>query len=184
MSSPLNTIADWSRQPECAADDVSKLALIALGANLAAGERTPAQTLGCAIDRLSRISARPLVVSPLYETAPVDCPPGTPVFLNAVVALYPPTGCTPENLLETLLALEQELGRVRSGLKNEARALDLDLLAFGREQRDNGFIVIPHPRAARREFVLTPLVSIWPDYRFVGQALSVDQLLKLCRPSA
>jgi 2-amino-4-hydroxy-6-hydroxymethyldihydropteridine diphosphokinase len=184
MSSPLNTIADWSLQRECVADDVSKFALIALGANLAAGERTPSQTLICAIDRLSALSPRPLVVSPVYETEPDDCPPGTPVFLNAVVALYPPNGCTPENLLEALLALEQELGRVRSGLKNEARALDLDLLAFGREQRDNKFIVIPHPRAARREFVLTPLVSIWPDYQFVGQSLTVDQLLKLCRRSA
>ena len=83
------------------------LAFIALGSNLA----DPRQNILLAMDRLQELSEAPLLRSSLWETAPVDCPPGSPKFVNAVVGLQPRSGETPESLLAKLQALEREFGR-------------------------------------------------------------------------
>lgn len=85
---------------------------------------------------------------------------------------------TPESLLGELQSLEYELGRVRSDIPNEARALDLDLLTFGDMELLSEDLVLPHPRAHQRGFVLAPLAELAPDLVLPGQVRSVTELLK------
>ncbi len=141
------------------ASGIQRLAFIALGSNL--GD-SPA-LVRAAMDRLEAFSAVSLLRSSLWQSSPVDCPPGSPGFVNAVVALTPLPGETPESLLEKLQALELEFGRRPKTVLNEPRLLDLDLIAFGGEQRNGPRLTLPHPRAHSRRFVLEPLAEIAPD---------------------
>jgi 2-amino-4-hydroxy-6-hydroxymethyldihydropteridine diphosphokinase len=154
--------------------DIRHLAFIALGSNL--GD-SPA-LMRAAMDRLEAWSAAPLRRSSLWQSSPVDCPPGSPVFVNAVVALTPSPGETPESLLEKLQTLELEFGRRPKTVRNEPRPLDLDLIAFGREERNTPGLTLPHPRAHRRRFVLEPLVEVAPELRPPGWPASAAVLLR------
>jgi 2-amino-4-hydroxy-6-hydroxymethyldihydropteridine diphosphokinase len=155
----------------------AELVIVALGANLPCGDMAPAQTVQAAVALMADFSARPLLVSPLLITAPVNCPPGSPDFVNAAVAFTPLPGETPESLLDKLQALEHQLGRHRSGVMNEPRVLDLDIIAFGTALRDTTRLSLPHPRARQRRFVLEPLWHIVPDYRFPDDERSLLELL-------
>ena len=108
---------------------------------------------------------------------PVDCPEGSPDFINAAVALNPQEGESPESLLIKLQALEVQFGRKPKAIPNEPRSLDLDLLAFGTEQCGTQNLTLPHPRFHQRRFVLEPMNQIAPDLTLPGQTLSVNQLL-------
>jgi 2-amino-4-hydroxy-6-hydroxymethyldihydropteridine diphosphokinase len=130
-----------------------------------------------AMSALEKISDGPLLKSALWETEPVNCPPGSPKFVNAVVGLIPLPGETPETLLSKLQALETEFGRRPKTMLNEARVLDLDLIAFGNEIRQTDELTLPHPRAQERRFVLQPFSEIAPDFVPPGQTKSVKQLL-------
>src|ERR1700747_461882 len=99
------------------------------------------------MERLQEFSDAPLRKSRLFETTPVDCPPGSPNFVNAVIALVPRSEETPESLLARLQALEKEFGRAPKKVLNEPRPLDLDLIAFGDEVRATPGFMLPHPRA-------------------------------------
>ncbi|MDB6018195.1 MAG: 2-amino-4-hydroxy-6-hydroxymethyldihydropteridine pyrophosphokinae [Pedosphaera sp.] len=158
----------------------SSFAFIALGSNLGDSQ----QTLRRAMERLEEYSAEPVIKSSLWETAPVDCPPDSPRFVNAVVGLMPKPGETPESLLRELNALEREFGRQPKKVLNEARALDLDLIAFGSETRNTQQLVLPHPRAAQRRFVLQPLGEIAPELILLGQSKPVAQLLEVLPPDS
>lgn len=156
-----------------------ELAHVALGANLPFGGGDPAETLRAVLPELQRLSTVPLQVSPFYQSDPKDCPPGSPRYVNAVAALLPVAGTTPESLLLQLQALEQRFGRVRSGVINEARTLDLDLLAFGQETRSTAFLTLPHPRAHERRFVLEPWIDLaGPAYKLGAATLA--QWLQQC----
>ena len=111
------------------------------------------------------------------QTTPVDCPPGSPDFVNAVVSFKPRTNETPESLLEKLQALEKEFGRAPKKIPNEPRPLDLDLIAFGNETRNSPELILPHPRAHLRKFVLQPLSEIAPELILPGRTKTVAQLL-------
>ena len=100
---------------------------IALGSNLG----DPRRTVLAAMTRLETLSAEPILRSSLWETEPVDCPPGSPKFVNAVAGLYARPAETPEALLQQLQRLEREFGRKPKTVMNEARPLDLDLISFG-----------------------------------------------------
>jgi len=150
------------------------LAIIALGSNLGNSR----QTLQEAIGRIQQLSAVPVLQSSFWETTPVDCPPGSPMFLNAVIALVPKSGETPESLLSQLQLLEKEFGRQMKKIANEPRPLDLDLISFGAEVRDGPALILPHPRAHLRRFVLQPLAEIAPDLHLPGLAGSVSDLLR------
>jgi len=143
------------------------------------------------MDRLEKLSRSPLLRSSLWQTSPVDCPPGSPPFLNAVVGLVPLAEETPESLLAKLQSLEKEFGRQPKRVPNEPRPLDLDLIAFGAQTRATAQLTLPHPRAPERRFVLQPLSEIAPGLVLPGQAGTVAQLLaclptdpgmKLCEP--
>ncbi|HUP49401.1 MAG TPA: 2-amino-4-hydroxy-6-hydroxymethyldihydropteridine diphosphokinase [Thermoanaerobaculia bacterium] len=123
--------------------------VIALGSNL--GDRR--WNLRRAIHALGRV-VRLVRVSSVYETDPVDAPPGSPRFLNMVVAGLTPLA--PHELLGELLAIEARLGRVRRG-RNAPRRIDLDLILYGARRIRTAELVVPHPRYQQREFVLAPM---------------------------
>ena len=156
----------------------SELVVIALGSNL--GD-SPSNVLR-AMDRLAVFTDRPLLRSSLWETSPVDCPPGSPAFINAVVGLRPRPNESPETLLPELQALEREFGRTAKKLLNEPRPLDLDLIAFGSETRRLPELTLPHPRAHLRRLVLQPMSEIAPDLVLPGQDKTVSQLLAVLPP--
>jgi len=149
------------------------VAYIALGSNVGDSPNI----LRRAMERLAELSVKPLVKSSLWQTTPVNCPPGSPPFVNAVVTLAPLPAETPESLLVKLLTLEKEFGRKPKQVLNEPRRLDLDLIAFGRETRLTKELALPHPRALERRFVLQPLSEIAPDLILPDQTRTVSQLL-------
>jgi 2-amino-4-hydroxy-6-hydroxymethyldihydropteridine diphosphokinase len=151
----------------------SELAFIALGSNLGDSLAIIRQ----AFERLQELSDEPLLKSSLRKTAPVDCPPGSPPFVNAMAGLAPRIGETPETLLDKLQALEKEFGRRPKKALNEPRTLDLDLIAFGNTTRTTPRLVLPHPRAHERRFVLEPLSEIAPDFVLPRQTRTVRELL-------
>ena len=142
------------------------LALIALGSNLGDSGRLVAQ----AMLRLQALSTTPVLQSSLVRSAPVDCPPGSPDFVNAVAAITPFPGETPETLLAKLQEIEREFGRQQKTVHNEPRPLDLDLIAWGAETRNSPQLVLPHPRAHLRSFVMAPLAEIAPEFILPGQS--------------
>ena len=101
-------------------------------------------------------------------------PEGTPDFANAVVRLE--TTQSGPVLLSFLNSLEVFFGRPANHEKNVSRVLDLDLIALEMISRSEG-LTLPHPRAAQRDFVLQPIVEIWPDYRLPGFEASASELL-------
>jgi len=149
------------------------LVFVALGSNLGDSR----QIILEAMERLQRFSERPLLRSSLWTTAPVDCPPGSPPFINAAVGLDPLSGETPESLLARLQEMEREFGRRPKMVQNEPRPIDLDLIAFGSLTRNTEQLILPHPRAHQRRFVLGPLNEIAPDLVLPGQSKSVRELL-------
>ena len=153
--------------------DTKLRAVVALGANLG----DPVRTVRKAAVELAHFSAGPLSLSNLWQTVPVNCPPGSPLFINAVVMLEPLPGETPESLLEKLHALESRFGRMRDAVINAPRPLDLDLIAFGAETRKGPGLILPHPRAAERRFVLEPLAELDPHFILPGQSKTVQELL-------
>ena len=128
--------------------------------------------------RLQSFSDQPILKSSLWQSSPVDCPPDSPKFVNAVVSFAPKQSETPESLLQKLRALEKEFGRAPKQVMNEPRSLDLDLIAFGAETRSSTGLILPHPRTHSRRFVLQPLGEIAPDLILPGQSKTVSQLLR------
>ena len=149
------------------------LAYVALGANLGHSRFT----VLTAMDRLQEYSVEPLLRSSLWQSAPVDCPPNSPPFVNAAVGLTPRPDEAPESLLALLQSLERQFGRAPKLVSNEPRRLDLDIIAFGNAVRHLPELELPHPRAHLRRFVLQPLNEIAPDLILPGQFKTVSQLL-------
>lgn len=100
------------------------------------------------------------LISSIYETDPVgfvDQPP----FLNMVVGGK--TDLSADQLLATVLQIEKELGRIRE-VRWGPRTIDIDILTYGLEQREDVSLEIPHPRLKDRLFVLIPFVEVAPDH--------------------
>jgi 2-amino-4-hydroxy-6-hydroxymethyldihydropteridine diphosphokinase len=153
-----------------------RLVVIALGSNL--GES--AEILHSACDQLRSLTAGFFATSSLWRSVPVDCPPGSPDFLNAVAAFETKPGLEAQTLLRQMQAWERDFGRQPKTVLNEARPLDLDLIAFGQLQIQTEELILPHPRAHLRSFVLKPLAEILPEFRLPGIATPVRELALGC----
>ena len=110
---------------------------------------------------------RPAAASSLYRTAP--CGPSESDFFNAVFVLNDVDPGQPESLLHELLAIEAAIGRNRSGPRWSERIVDLDLIAVRDAdgtlvRRETADLILPHPLAGFRPFVLTPTAEIDPMF--------------------
>ncbi len=140
-------------------------AVIAFGSNL--GDRQA--TIERAAERIARL---PLVddlrLSEMFETValrPEGPDPDAPAYLNAVAIIA--TALAPHILLGLLHAIEQEHGRERHERWGD-RTLDLDLIVYGDHASGDHELLLPHPRAAERLFVLEPWLSLDPAAEIPG----------------
>lgn len=156
-------------------------ALVALGSNLDSEYGSPVRTVQSAFKSLQQLTDKPVLCSSIIRSQPLDCPPGSPDFANALLILMPRAHETAASMLASLHRIEAQYGRRRSGLQNEPRVLDLDLIAFGRQTCSGNDLILPHPRAAQREFVLQPLCELWPDYSFPDGSGTAESLLNRLR---
>lgn len=100
-------------------------------------------------------------------------------FLNACLAID--TQLSPEALLQTMLGIEKDLGRIRSGRKGyTARTIDIDIIFYEDETIDNTILKIPHPHLQNRKFVLQPLADIAPGKIHPTLRKSTSELLDNC----
>lgn len=153
------------------------LAYIGMGANQSSPIGTPEQTLSYAARQMAHLTTGEVKLSRFYTSTPDDCPPDSPIFLNAAAELALRPGITPEYLLSELQSIEYECGRQRSAIKNDVRTLDLDILVFADIELRSEDLELPHPRAHLRAFVLAPLAELNPSLCLPGQQLSVAELL-------
>jgi 2-amino-4-hydroxy-6-hydroxymethyldihydropteridine diphosphokinase len=146
---------------------------IALGSNI--GDRLA--HLRTAYRKVAALSSDPagILCSSIYETSPVDSPPGVSAYLNAVVEIeYERPAIA---LLDSLLKIERELGRPSKRPRNAPRTIDLDLLYVGNFTLNSPEIIIPHPRITQRRFVLAPLADVAPGLVLPGESRPIRQLL-------
>lgn len=143
--------------------------IIGLGANLPSRFGPPEATLTAALAELERAELTVRARSRFWRTAPVPVS-DQPWFVNAVAVID--TDLPPAEVLSRLHAIERAFGRVR-GARNEARLIDLDLIAYGAVV-ETGALTLPHPRLAARAFVLLPLQEVVPDWvhPVTGKALA------------
>lgn len=130
-----------------------------------------------ALEDLREMSVGEFRVSSLWRTSPVDCPPGSRDFINAVAA-FVADAPSPEWLLSRLKALERRYGRTEAPVRNAPRELDLDLLLFGDVVRRTERLTLPHPRALTRGFVMTPAAEVAPDWRWPGEGRTIADLAR------
>lgn len=123
---------------------------------------------------LERAGLRIVGRSRWYESAPVPMS-DQPWYVNGVVEID--TDLDPASLLALLHEIEAAFGRTRS-VRNEARPLDLDLLAYGdRVLTEEPAPLIPHPRLHERAFVLLPLAELAPDWRHPALGEGIQALI-------
>lgn len=151
-------------------------AVIALGSNMGESADTLQKAVN-AINALDEVSV--IKASSMYRTKPVGYADQDD-FTNAV--LIARTTLSPAHLYDKLAALELEFGRVRL-FKNGPRTLDLDVIVCDEILSDDEHILLPHPRAQERAFVLLPLNEIAPDLIFPDTGNTVSAALKLLDPS-
>ena len=148
-------------------------AYIALGSNL----REPQRQLQAGFEALARLPGTELIArSSLYLSEPVGYA-DQPDFVNAVAAIR--TSLAPRALLDALLAIELEHGRVREFV-NAPRTLDLDIALYGEQVIHEPGLTVPHPRLHERAFVVVPLAQIAPDAIVPGRGrlpVCVSELL-------
>lgn len=123
------------------------------------------------LDRAFELFAvSPIIINPAIGGAGRE-------FANAVALVE--TDIDPEAMLAAIKSIEREFGR-RPGKRWGARVLDLDLVAWSGGRFRSRDLIIPHPRLARRDFVLGPLQAIAPDWRIIGAltARHLDARLK------
>ena len=148
-------------------------AYLGLGSNL--GDRR--RIIADAVDLLKKVSTN-TVVSRMYETAPEGYT-DQPAFVNAACGIW--TRLSPYELLAKLKEVQAKVG-VRPAFVNGPRAVDVDILTYGRVVLDlSPGLTIPHPRMAEREFVLAPLAEIAPGLRHPVLKETVETLLRRLR---
>jgi 2-amino-4-hydroxy-6-hydroxymethyldihydropteridine diphosphokinase len=141
-------------------------AVIAFGANLDDREATIAAATRelAATDGVELTAVSPLYETPAIKVAGVDR--DAPRYLNGVIVVD--TALEPHALLDVLQGIEHGHGRVRTERWGD-RTLDLDLIDVGGAELADERLVLPHPRAAERAFVLQPWLDVDPDAVLPGR---------------
>lgn len=156
-------------------DDLDDAVIVALGGNQSWGGTSVQAVLDAALARFAAAGLQ--VVKPSGWWRSQAWPdPSQPPFLNGVALVR--TASAPPDVMSALLSLERDFGRERLE-PNAARTLDLDLIAYGRRVGVWPGLVLPHPRAAERLFVMGPLAEIAPGWIHPALGRSALELAKL-----
>jgi 2-amino-4-hydroxy-6-hydroxymethyldihydropteridine diphosphokinase len=134
--------------------------LIALGSNLEGGFGSSNALLTAALEGFAPAGLKVVGLSSWWRSASWP-DPTMPDYLNAVAVVE--TRLAPVEVMRALHDLEARFGRIRAAA-NAPRTLDLDLIAHGRTVLTEGDLILPHPRAAERRFVMGPLAEVAPDW--------------------
>ena len=153
---------------------------IALGSNL--GDRLGHLQAGRRRLLALHDGSGPFLCSKIYESAPVDCPPGSLPFFNAAIELS--TEAPPLDLLNVLQSIEIESGRQPDHQFHGPRTLDLDLLYFGDVRMSHDLLTLPHPGMFDRLFVLKPLADVCPGRVFMASGCDIRVLCDILESRA
>lgn len=148
--------------------------LIALGANLPGKYGSADKTLPIALSHIASNGIDIVACSRIWRTSPVPVS-DQPDYFNAVVRVE--TALSPYELLGELHRIENIFGRERS-VRNAARVLDLDLIAYHQEVLNKPELIVPHPRLHKRGFVLLPLRDIAPEWEHPLLGQSLDDMIR------
>lgn len=151
--------------------------VIALGSNDKGVWPSCVELLEAAIARFRAEGVDVLALSSWWRSAAWP-DPSDPPFVNGVAVVA--TAHDPHALMATLGRVEEVFGRER-GRINAPRTLDLDLIAYGRLNGDLDGLILPHPRAAERLFVMGPLAEIAPEWRHPTAARTAKTLAEGCK---
>ncbi|MBX7136561.1 MAG: 2-amino-4-hydroxy-6-hydroxymethyldihydropteridine diphosphokinase [Oligoflexia bacterium] len=172
------TTSDLSKAPQngmAGHAERRSTAIIALGSNL--GSST--STLISAISQVEREIGPVSAISRFYRSAPLTLsgePESQPEYLNAALSCV--TTLAPPMILARLLEIEQRLGRDRSSAQRwTPRIIDLDLIFVGNQILTQPGLKLPHPEAAKRDFVLRPICDFAPGFIHPELKLTVEELL-------
>lgn len=146
--------------------------ILGLGSNM----NDPLYQLDQALEQLQSRFGN-LEVSSYFTTEPIGGP-AQPDFVNAAASMT--TDLPPADLLKILQQIEFEQGRLRDGLRNHPRPLDLDIIFYGDQILLTPDLTVPHPRYQERRFVLEPLDDLDPQFRDPVTGLTVHELLMNC----
>lgn len=143
---------------------------IAYGSNL--GDRE--SNISRALDLLAKGGFTISAVSDPVTSEPVDCTPESGIFLNG--ALTGTWNSSVNELLSLCQEIEIELGRMEVREINSPRPVDLDILLVEDMKIDEEFLKVPHPRMHLRDFVMSPLSEIAPDWVHPGLGKKVHEI--------
>ena len=134
---------------------------LGLGSNL----NIPTHQIHLALQALKKLpNSRLTKISPLYQSKPAGVAI-QPMYYNAVVLLE--TNLPVHEVLKHCQQIEKKLKRVRLKRFN-ARTIDIDILLYGTHSIQSPDLSIPHPRLHLRDFVLVPLLELWPEAKLPG----------------
>ena len=115
-------------------------------------------------------------VSSIYKSEPWGFE-AEQVFLNQVVVID--TSMGPENILQEIKHIEEQMGRKRSAVKGyESRKIDIDILFYDDITYQSEHLTIPHPLLQERRFTLLPLSELVPEFMHPGFKKPISELLK------
>ena len=147
---------------------------IGIGSNLASAiYGSPMEICEASIELLNQENMTVFAKSSWYNSAPIPASP-QPDFINGIIGIE--TDLKSLELLSMLLEIESLMGRERS-VRDAARIIDIDLLAYNDEIVASEHLHLPHPRMHERAFVIAPLAEIAPDWHHPASGKSILELL-------
>lgn len=149
---------------------------LGIGSNI--GNRE--ENLSEATARIEELTGSRVISSSIYETEPWGFQSNS--FLNIVVKVK--TNIIPTVLMKELLAIENDMGRVRTDHKFSSRVIDIDILIYNCRVIVQKNLVVPHPRMHERRFVLVPMCEIAPEIYHPVLKRSMENLLQTCVDSS
>ena len=170
LEKPPSVVTDW----------LDGALVVALGSNQTGGFVSSEALLEAALTRLTELGFRRFARSSWWRSKAWP-DPDDPDFTNGVALFHPEA--SPAETLATLLEVEREFGRTR-GRISEPRTLDLDLIAYGRTIEDGEALILPHPRAHERLFVMGPLAEVAPMWRHPNLDETAQSLAKRAKVGA
>jgi 2-amino-4-hydroxy-6-hydroxymethyldihydropteridine diphosphokinase len=150
-----------------------KMIYLSLGSNLGRREHNLEEAFEKIQNRIGRLEG----ISRIYETESWGFSSAKP-FYNCCISLR--SNINPLRLMELLLEIEHDMGRLREGKGYGDRLIDIDLLLYGDIQLDLPGLKVPHPSMGDRKFVLAPLAEIAPDLIHPVAGISISRMLDLC----